>query len=542
LTEDVDRSASVGRTSLAASAGTLCAKIIGFGRNIALAAAIGTGLVADSYNIANQVPNQIFLLLGGGSIAYVFVPHLIRHARTSAERGDEYGSFLLVVGAVFGVVVTTLLLALSPLVIQLMGGSSWGHAQSSLGLRLSLWCMPQIFFYVMFEVASQLMHARGRFNAVAWMPVVSSLVIVLACIPIIVVGTVQADSPDSMSTREVALLGGSTLLGSILQTILLVMFLRRAGFRLRLRFQIHGLGLHATAIGGLLTVAATVCFQLANLTTAAFSTQAGSAAKSLGYDGRGYTAIFYAQTLLYVAQAVAGVSLANVLLQRLSRHYADGNDRVAHHELNEAILAIGALLIPMMSIFICLGPLGTELMFTRGETDSAAAQFIGVILAVLALGLVPYALHTLLIRPFYAVHDAKTPLRSAAIVGTVWILGSFCSSVLLPPEWVLLGIAGAFGFAYIVDLPLKLRSLNTRLGFNLSGVVMRGYRNALGAGILAAIIIGVSMIYLEHTIPHHWLPRTILLLGGAAGFFTIYYPLTARSPASLRRLVQWLRT
>ncbi len=541
MTDSESRSSGIGRTSLSASVGTLGATVLGFGRNLALAAAIGTGLVADSYNVANQVPNRIFLLLAEAAIYYVFVPQLMRHARISQERGDEYGSFLLFAGAAFGVVLSALLLVLSPLAIQLMGGSSWGDAQSSLGLRLSLWCIPQVFFYTLTAVASQILNARGRFTAVAWMPTVNSGIVILACIPIIVVGTVQANSPDSMSAWEVTLLGGSTLLASALQSTLLILIVRRAGFRLRFRFQVRGLGLRATASMGLLTIANAACFQTASLVTAALSTQAGSAAKTLGYDGRGFTAFFYAQTLLFVAGTVASASLANILLQRLSTHYEEEDHQAAGIELNEAILAIGALLIPVMAVFICLGPLGTELLFTRGETDRAAAHFIGVILAVLAVGLIPYALQNLLIRPFFAVHDAKTPLRSAVVIGTVWILGSFAASAFLPPEQVLLGIAGALSLSYLVDLPLKLRSLYTRLNFRISSAVIRGYCTALGAGVIAAIVIGASITYLEQTVPQHWLARALLFFGGTAGFLIIYYPLTARSPASLRRLVLWLR-
>jgi putative peptidoglycan lipid II flippase len=514
---------------------------MGFGRNLALAAAIGTGLVADSYNIANQVPNQVFLLLGG-AIFFVFVPQLMRHARTSAERGDEYGSFLLFAGAAFGAVITLLLLAFSPLVVQLMGGSSWAEAQSSLGLRLSFWCIPQVFFYTLNAIVSQLMNARGRFTAVAWMPTANSVVIILACIPIVAIGTVQANAPDSMTAREVALLGGATLLGSALQTIFLISLLHRAGFRLRVRFQVRGLGLRATASMGLVTLASVACFQFANLLTAALSTQAGSTAKTLGYDGRGYTAIFYAQVLLYAACAVASTSLANVILQRLSSHYADGDAASASRDLNEAILAIGAFLFPVTAIFICLGPLGTELLFTRGETDFAAAQFIGVVLAVLSVGLIPYALQDLLIRPFFAVHDARTPLRSGIVIGTIWIIGSFAASAFLPPERVIIGIAAAFSLAYIIDLPLKLHSLNKRLRFTVTGVVIRAYRTAFGAAAVAATIVGVSVGYVGPNLPHHWLPRMVLLSAGIAGFLIIYYPLTARSPASLRRLAQWLKT
>ncbi|WP_431237358.1 murein biosynthesis integral membrane protein MurJ [Mycolicibacterium aichiense] len=532
----------VGRTSFAASAATLLSTVIGFARNLALASAIGTGLVADSYNIANQVPSQIFALLGGGTIAFVFVPQLMRHARTSESRGDEYGSFILFAGAAFGILVTALLLALSPQLIQWMGGSSWGHEQSSLGLRLTLWCIPQVFFYAVYSVASQLMYARGRFTAVAWMPTLNSLAIILACVPIVWVGTVEANSPNSLSNWEVIVLGGTTLLGSAIQSIFLVVLLYRAGFRLRPRFRLRGLGLRATALAGLLTVVAIACYQGANLVAAALSTQAGTVAKGLGFEGRGYTAFFYAQTLSFVAAAVASASLANILLQRLSGHYADGDEETASKELNEAILATGALLIPVMCLSICLGPLGTDLLFARGETSHSAAQYIGVVLAVLSIGLVPHALHEILIRPFYAVHDAITPLRSAGVVGGVWILGCVAARVFLPPQHALLGIAGAVSLSYIVDVPLRLRSLNKKLKFKLSGRVLRGYATALGAGLGATVVIGAATMYLERSIPDHWLARTVLLLGGIAGFLAIYHPLTARGPASLRLLVQWLRT
>ncbi|MDW5612047.1 murein biosynthesis integral membrane protein MurJ [Mycolicibacterium sp. D5.8-2] len=541
MTADAQES-GVGRASFLASAATLFSTIIGFARNLALAAAIGTGLVADSYNIANQVPSQIFALLGGGTIAFVFVPQLMRHARTSLARGDEYGSFILFAGAAFGILVTVLLLALSPHLIHWMGGSSWESAQSSLGLRLTLWCIPQVFFFAVYGVASQLMYARGHFAAVAWMPTVNSLAIILSCIPIIVVGTVEANSPTSMSDWEVAVLGGSTLLGSALQSILLVLLLRRAGFRLRPRFQLRGLGLRTTAFAGLLTVAAITCYQTANLVAAALSTRAGSEAKALGYEGRGYTAFFYAQTLSFVAAAVASASLANILLQRLSRHYAEGDRQTASKELNEAILATGALLIPVMWLSICLGPLGTDLLFARGQTSHSAAQYIGVVLAVLSVGLVPHALHEILIRPFYAVHDAKTPLRSAGVVGGVWIIGCIGATVFLPPQHALLGIAGAVSLSYIVDLPLRLRSLNRQLQFKISDAVIRGYRNAMCVGLAAAVVIGASASYLERNIPDHWLPRAILFFGAGLGFLIIYYPLTARGPASLGRLVRWLRT
>lgn len=535
-------SAGVGRTSFSASAAMLFSTALGFVRNLVLASAIGTGLVADSYNIANQVPYQIFTMLGGGAIAFVLVPQLMRQAQVSEVRRDEYGSLLLAAGVALGLIVTFVLLAISPVLIRWMGGASWGQAQSSLGLRFTLWCIPQVFFYALYSMASQLMYARGHFITVAWIPIANSLVVILSCIPLIAVGTIEANSPASVQNWEVVLLGGATLLGSALQAALLLALLRRAGFRPRFRFQIRGMGLRVTATAGLFTLGTVFCSQVANLVTAALSTQAGSAAKALGDGGRGYTAFFLAQLLFNVASTVASGSLANILLQRLSKNYADGAAESASSEINDAILVVGSLLVPVMSIFICLGPLGGVLLFTRGETSSSAAHFIGVALAVFGAGLVPHALHEILVRPFYAVHDARTPLISAGIITSVLILGAIAASVLLPPRYVILGIAGAVSLAYIVDLPLRLRSLKKQLDFKVSKRVVQGYRRALGAAALSTAVVGTFVMYLEQRIPQQWFLRTVLFVGGLVGFLIIYYPLTARSPASLRRLVQWLRT
>lgn len=531
----------VGRTALGASAGTFCSTVVGFGRSIALAAAIGTGLVADSYNIANQVPMQVFALLGGGAFAFVFVPQLIRHAQLSPERSDEFGSFLVYASAGFGVIVVLLLAPLSPLVIRVMGGSSWQEPQASLALHLTYWCIPQIFFYALFAVTSQLMNARGAFTAVAWIPTLSSLIIIASCIPIVIVGSVEANSPSTMASWETTLLGASTLIGSALQSLLLAFLLRKAGFRLRYRFKVRGLGLRTTTRVGLLTLAAAACMQGANLVTAALCTQAGSAARLLGEGGRGYTAFFYAQTLLLVAQSVASAGLANVILQRLSHHYEQRDGDAASKDLNEGVLAIGALLIPVMFVFICLGPLGTEILFARGETDRTAARFIGIVLAVLSIGLVPYALHDLLIRPFYAVNNAAIPLRSSFVVGTLRVVGAMAASLFLPPTQVLLGIALTFALSYIMDLPLKLRSLYTKMSFKVSGNVVRGYCGASLAGIVAAASVALATSSLKTLLGTGWLAQAGIFTGGLIAFFCIYYPLTARTPASLKKLFHWIR-
>ena len=63
------------------AAGTVVSRLSGFVRSALLVAALGNGLHADLFNIANTVPNMLYILLAGGIFNAVLVP--------AAGAGDE---------------------------------------------------------------------------------------------------------------------------------------------------------------------------------------------------------------------------------------------------------------------------------------------------------------------------------------------------------------------------------------------------------------------------------------------------------------------
>ncbi|MCJ1705385.1 murein biosynthesis integral membrane protein MurJ [Rathayibacter sp. VKM Ac-2926] len=531
-----------GRTVLSASTGTLVARVLGFLRNIALAAALGTGLVSDSYNLANQVPNQIFLLLGGGVIAAVFLPQLATLRVRSEHDADRYGTVLLVCSAAFGVVVSGLLLAFSGPLISVLGGGSWGFSQRELTLAFFLWCTPQVAAASVFTVASQLMNARGRFTSVSWLPAVSSVGVIAGAIIVIAAGDVSADSPGSVSLVAITVLGAATLGGTVLQSVVLCVLLGRAGFRPSWGTSgLRGLGLRLAARTGLLAVASAVCYQISNLLTAAWAAQAGATAADAGAVGFGYSALFYAQAIVSVVQGVAVSSLASVLLQRLSRHFAASNDEEAFSELSEALLRLASFILPVAGLLVAVGPGLSELMFARGETSTDSARIIGVVLAVFASSLLPFAWHVLLIRPFYAKHDGIRPLYSAFVINTIWAGTGLVGLLVLPPQGVILGLATGFALSYWIDLPIKLRWLRLRLGFRVEPAVSRGVGRGAAVSSSLAVVIGAPGWVLLFVLD----PPTLAVLGVVAlqslVFVGAYVLLTRRSSISPVDLVRWLK-
>ena len=61
------------------ASGTAVSRALGLIRNILLVAAVGaTGAVADSYDIANKIPNILFTIIAGGVLNAVIVPQVIK--------------------------------------------------------------------------------------------------------------------------------------------------------------------------------------------------------------------------------------------------------------------------------------------------------------------------------------------------------------------------------------------------------------------------------------------------------------------------------
>ena len=114
----------IGQTS-GMAAGTLASRITGVFRDIALVAAIGTGIFSDTYSVANIVPNIIYILIAGGAINAVFIPALIRHMEDDADNGKQFTDQLLTpVGLILlAIVLITVLIA--GLIVHLYATRLW---------------------------------------------------------------------------------------------------------------------------------------------------------------------------------------------------------------------------------------------------------------------------------------------------------------------------------------------------------------------------------------------------------------------------------
>ncbi|MEZ5194390.1 MAG: lipid II flippase MurJ [Nocardioides sp.] len=96
------------------AAGTIVSRLSGFVRTALLAAALGPVLHADVFNIANTIPNMLYILLAGGIVNAVLVPQLVRAMKQDSDGGEAYTNRVITLAGLFLAVVTVLLVVAAP--------------------------------------------------------------------------------------------------------------------------------------------------------------------------------------------------------------------------------------------------------------------------------------------------------------------------------------------------------------------------------------------------------------------------------------------
>jgi putative peptidoglycan lipid II flippase len=478
---------SLGRSARAMALGTLASRATGFLRTAVIASALGVYGVGTAYTIANTTPNIVYELLLGGVLTSVVVPLLVRAAKQDADEGQAYAQRLLtLVVVVLGGAALLLVLA-APLLIDLYAGDLDPRSRE-LAIVFARFFLPQILFYGAGAVLGAILNTRGRFAPPMWAPVLNNLVVIATGVAFLVVRGRAELTPESLTTGQIALLGIGTTLGIVAQTVALVPSLRAAGFSFRPRWDLHALGLRR--VGGLAkwVLLYVVANQLAFLVVVRLASD-----DELVDAGRGIASYTFAFVLWQLPHAIVAVSVITALLPRMSRAAADGRTGDLRGSLNRGLRLTICVLVPAAAAFVVLGREIATVVFARGQISVDEARFIGVLLGVFALGLVPFSAYQLQLRAFYAMQDTRTPTLINLGVNATLVVTDVTLYVLLPDRFEVIGLAAGHATSFVAGLVLCSLVLSRRIGGLDVALVVRTTVRCVVAVLLPALLaLGVA--------------------------------------------------
>ncbi|MFF9770218.1 murein biosynthesis integral membrane protein MurJ [Streptomyces sp. NPDC014636] len=511
------------KSSAVMAAGTMVSRLTGFVRSALIAAALGLGFLADSFQVAYQLPTMIYILTVGGGLNSVFVPQLVRSMKEDEDGGEAFANRLLSVVMVALAALTALAMFAAPLLVRALANPVANNpAANEVAVTFTRYFLPSIFFMGIHVVMGQILNARGKFGAMMWTPVLNNIVIIVTLGMFIWVYGTAAHSHMKVETippEGQRLLGVGVLLGLVVQALAMIPYLRETGFRIRLRFDWRGHGLGKAAM----LAKWTVLFVLANQAGALVVTQLSIAAgKDSGVSGTSFAAYANAQLIWGLPQAIITVSLMAALLPRISRSAAEGDSGAVRDDISQGLRTTAVAIVPIAFGFIALGIPMCTLVF--GSAGTGSAVNMGYMLMAFALGLIPYSVQYVVLRAFYAYEDTRTPFYNTVIVAAVNAGAAALCYFLLPARWAVVGMAAAYGLAYAIGVGVAWRRLRKRLGGDLDGSrVLRTYARLGIASVPAALLSGAACYGIGHTLGQGFLGSFAALVVGGAVLLGVFF-------------------
>lgn len=372
---------------------TMASRVLGFARDMLIAAMLGAGPIADAFFVALKLPNLFRRLFGEGAFNAAFVPAFAgmlhaegpEPARRFAEEAFSVMAFWLGALTILGEIFMPQLMAV------LAPGFSADPAKFALAVALSRITFPYLILICLAALLSGVLNGLDRFTAASASYLLFNAVSIAAMLWL----------TPYVPTVGHALSWGVAASG-VAQLALLMWAAARAGMairlpRPRLTPQIRVL-LRRMAPG--LVGAGVTQLNLAIDVIIASLLPPGTV-----------SLLYYADRVNQLPLGVIGTAVGTAMLPLLSRQVRAGEAAAAQGTLNRALEYALFLTLPAaMALGVAAFPI-MWVLFGRGAFDTESAQLSAHALAAYALGLPAFVIVKVLAPGFFARGDTATPVK-----------------------------------------------------------------------------------------------------------------------------------
>lgn len=391
---------------------TMVSRVLGFLRDMLIAAKLGAGPMADAFFVALKLPNLFRRLFGEGAFNAAFVPAF---AQLLTQRGPAAAQALAERMATLMMLWLALLtgvgLIFMPQLMQLLApGFVERPEKFALAVELTRITFPYLLLICLTALVSGVLNALGKFAAAAAAPIFFNLLSMIALFAL----------APFVATPAHALAWGVTLSG-VVQLGFVWWACARAGMALN-PVQAPSLAPEVRQVlrrmgPGLVGAGVTQLNLAVDVIIASFL-----ASGSVSY-------LYYADRVAQLPLGVIGAAVATALLPLLAKQIHAGQPLSAHRSLNRAIEISLILAVPAAVALAALAQPILAALFQRGAFGPAEAQATSQALIAYALGLPAFVLVKVFVPGFFARGDTATPVK----------IGLLCVALNLALNLVLMG-------------------------------------------------------------------------------------------------------
>ncbi|WP_421779474.1 murein biosynthesis integral membrane protein MurJ [Kiloniella litopenaei] len=398
-------------------------RILGFVRDILVAAFLGAGPIADAFFVAFRLPNLFRRLFAEGAFNAAFVP--LYAGKVEAEGRDAAQTFAEQTHAVmftFMLLLTFGAMASMPWVTYALapGFEDWAlkvSTQEAINLKadgldtvlaipsefisklayaeqLNMITFPYLFFMVIVALFSGMLNSLGRFAAAAAAPILLNVFFIITLVLIVP----RVADPGRAMAWTVSAAGFG-------QMLLLYISLKRAGLNMRMRLPRLSSDvktLMRRMVPGVLSAGA---MQINVVIGTMIST----------FQEAGVSFLYYAERVYQLPLGMIGIAFGVVLLPELARKLKADDQKGAMNSMNRGMEMALLLTLPATVALIVMPWPIVVTLFERGVFSRETSDATAIALMAYAAGLPAYVLVKILQPAFYAREDTVTPFRLALV-------------------------------------------------------------------------------------------------------------------------------
>jgi putative peptidoglycan lipid II flippase len=462
---------------------TLLSRVLGFARDILIAATLGSGMVADAFFVAFRFPNLFRRLFGEGAFNSAFIPLFARRLEGEGREAARAFAEEALSGLVFVLILLTAVaeIAMPFLMLGLAPGFNANPEKFDLTVLLTRITMPYLLCMSVVALMSGVLNSVGKFVESSAVSIVLNLTMMAATVFSMWMGLTSEPMAGVVQAWGVFAAG-------VLQLWLLIDGARRNGLTLRLRRprltegvrRLISLGIPGVVSGGVTQLNIVIGTVIASL-------QAGAVSH-----------LYYADRVYELPLAIVGIAIGVVLLPDVSRHLRAGDHAAVMDSQNRAFEFSMLLTVPAaVALAVAPTPI-VQALFQRGAFTAADTAPTAYALAIFALGLPAFVLIKVFSPAYFAREDTATPMRYAVISLTANTLGSialfflFQSAGLMPH----LGIAVATTLGGWLNAGLLYATLIRRGDLVLDTRLRSALRAILANSAVMGAVVWVVSAYL----------------------------------------------
>ena len=479
------------------SGATGLSRALGLVREIVAANYFGARGPINAFTVAFQIPNLVRAIVADAALSSAFVPvfsELLEKgekARAWRVASTVFWLFLLIVGSL-----TALFILAAPVLMPPLT-----DAYDDLAVTLSQILFPIVVLIGLFGIITGILNSYDQFTIPALTPVFWNLAIIIG----LVIGVPRADTESG----KLYVYAGSIVVGTVIQLLLPLPWLRGLDGRLRLALDIRD-----PAVKQVFKLMFPVMLGLGLINVNAVI---GTVFASKLIDPTiAPNAIDKAFRIYMLPQGMFSVAVATILYPSLARLATRGDLGGFRATVSTGLRQINFLLIPAGVASAVLAEPIVRLLYERGAFEPDQTKIVAGALAAFSLGLTFNGMTLMLNRGFFSLQSPWVPTFIALLL--VALNTALYAVFYRVGVW---GIPLAISLANIAGVALLFVALRRRAGpIELRETTRSFVRVTLAAAVLGAVAYGVWWM-LDDALGRSFLAQvvslgTALVAGGAA--------------------------